>query len=720
MTYIDITDLVNRATEDFAVGQLLKKDSFTLYETMSAIEIMDPKMDSGMKCKKPKYDFNSLKTCSISMEQVIKIIDKLNGLEVQWLKGYMIYQTLLTCLFVNDPLNISNSYLKAYVNGLLKCCYYSYNYITTAAVYSEEDFVRDSTGFIDSYFPKDIPDAEIVGDLQKIEEELMKKLKNQKKNNNSNEELPEDPKNEVEIINSLLARIRFRRAFLNVLSNFVQSNKKNMNKIKKSITFASTQIPIMKETEETINADIDDFFDENINRKMYSQMPRVTVKFTSEETYEYYTNFFNEAIYLCSLTTEAPYQALINIAKKISGSSNTSTLLRAILHCIIFDSNTIISNPKESKLLKRMNLVECIKEWLISFCDPVMYMQSDNEEIKELMNAFYDRYLNSAVDCIRIYGYNRARLRRLLVKFITEWDKLQEECELLDNKLWDILVMSTGLYNEEEPKYYISSYIYHIKLLYLEEFLSLGIELEIFMKHELLYTYWYLHYLYDVHEDHLERSEQLQSFSSNYKKINMKSKDYNLEKNLADLKLSSYSYLYEKMIISAHKVISNAYVFMFIAFRKTQICKNPECEFDKENVRFFHRFKLFTEVNSPAIVPYEIFLQNIEAIQSEENSLNNCFAYAATEFNNAKQLLLRIKQFPDNVTQTQFYHDAFLKDIDDLLIVVQKNIDNINIISRKISIFMKIKSMNTNVNTRKMNINLNFEHNKIYPIIEID
>jgi len=136
MSFIDITDLVNRATEDFAIGQLLKKSSFTLYETMSAIEIMDPKMDSGMKQKKPKYTFENLKHCELSIEQVIKIMDRLQGLEVQWLKGYMIYQTVLTCLFVNDPLNIPNSYLKAYVNGLLKCCYYSYYYITSAAVYS--------------------------------------------------------------------------------------------------------------------------------------------------------------------------------------------------------------------------------------------------------------------------------------------------------------------------------------------------------------------------------------------------------------------------------------------------------------------------------------------------------------------------------------------------------------------------------------------------------
>jgi len=33
---------------------------------------------------------------------------------------------------------------------------------------------------------------------------------------------------------------------------------------------------------------------------------------------------------------------------------------------------------------------------------------------------------------------------------------------------------------------------------------------------------------------------------------------------------------------------------------------------------------------------------------------------------------------------------------------------------------MKIKNMNTNVNNRKMNINLNFDHNKIYPIVEMN
>jgi len=60
---------------------------------------------------------------------------------------------------------------------------------------------------------------------------------------------------------------------------------------------------------------------------------------------------------------------------------------------------------------------------------------------------------------------------------------------------------------------------------------------------------------------------------------------------------------------------------MLIAFRKAEICKNPACEFDKENIRFYHRFKIFTEINNPAFVPYEIHIKNIETIQSDENSV---------------------------------------------------------------------------------------------------
>jgi len=51
-----------------------------------------------------------------------------------------------------------------------------------------------------------------------------------------------------------------------------------------------------------------------------------------------------------------------------------------------------------------MNIVDLIKEWLISFCDPIMYMESDDKDIKDMMNAFYDRCIN--VNNNRIFIFN--------------------------------------------------------------------------------------------------------------------------------------------------------------------------------------------------------------------------------------------------------------------------------------------------------------------------
>jgi len=48
-------------------------------------------MDSGMRYEKPRYTYENLKDCEMSIEQVVKIIDKLQGLEV------IIYIFIINC-----------------------------------------------------------------------------------------------------------------------------------------------------------------------------------------------------------------------------------------------------------------------------------------------------------------------------------------------------------------------------------------------------------------------------------------------------------------------------------------------------------------------------------------------------------------------------------------------------------------------------------------------
>lgn len=69
------------AIADLEVGQLVHLQSFTLFDAMSAIEIMDPKMDTGMILEgDKKKPFDPLK--SLSAEQVLWIMDRLLSCEV--------------------------------------------------------------------------------------------------------------------------------------------------------------------------------------------------------------------------------------------------------------------------------------------------------------------------------------------------------------------------------------------------------------------------------------------------------------------------------------------------------------------------------------------------------------------------------------------------------------------------------------------------------------
>ncbi|KAG9321593.1 hypothetical protein KVV02_001737 [Mortierella alpina] len=62
--YEDVTTLLAAATKDMNVGQLVQVETFSLFDAMCAIVIMDPKMDTGMVLDdyltRPQYDINRL------------------------------------------------------------------------------------------------------------------------------------------------------------------------------------------------------------------------------------------------------------------------------------------------------------------------------------------------------------------------------------------------------------------------------------------------------------------------------------------------------------------------------------------------------------------------------------------------------------------------------------------------------------------------------------
>lgn len=62
-------------------------------------------------------------------------MDKLLALEMTWLRGTAMVQTLFTCLYCQRPAAIQNKTLQVYCRGVLKTCEVSKRAASRASVY---------------------------------------------------------------------------------------------------------------------------------------------------------------------------------------------------------------------------------------------------------------------------------------------------------------------------------------------------------------------------------------------------------------------------------------------------------------------------------------------------------------------------------------------------------------------------------------------------------
>ena len=82
--YIDVLPLLNQATAALRDNELIQSEHIGLFETTSAIEIGEPRMDTGVYTEEEK-SFPKLDIFQPLMPaEVIWVMDAMLGLEVGW------------------------------------------------------------------------------------------------------------------------------------------------------------------------------------------------------------------------------------------------------------------------------------------------------------------------------------------------------------------------------------------------------------------------------------------------------------------------------------------------------------------------------------------------------------------------------------------------------------------------------------------------------------
>lgn len=110
--WFDVSSLLHRACQELRNDELISGDNFNLFAAMSALEIMDPKMDSGIVSTYYSVDEaieNGAAPIPLSFDRtsdtqrVIDIMDHFLACEATWHKGGSLAQTMFSCIYLLRP-----------------------------------------------------------------------------------------------------------------------------------------------------------------------------------------------------------------------------------------------------------------------------------------------------------------------------------------------------------------------------------------------------------------------------------------------------------------------------------------------------------------------------------------------------------------------------------------------------------------------------------------
>ncbi|RHY38757.1 hypothetical protein DYB38_004893, partial [Aphanomyces astaci] len=290
------------------LGQLVHVPDFNYFESMSALELMDPKMDSGMLAPDEviltvaeRLEKGLVPLTFTSAADLLATLDRMEQCEAAWRNGQPMAQSLLTCLYFHPcvssalvnagPLAASSvsvsdtlgCILNAYLSLALKSVTVQRYAIHRADIYEEEDFSPLNS---DLALGDGISDDLVVYWLDLAEKRLELLVKGSKsKKKTAVEALHGDPGIATDFAALFLCRLTFRRHFYAGLSALGSAESPDLEAA--AASFDAAHVVLQRMATERLEAADICFqghamgFDMHMSRLLASTMPPREAKLDS-------------------------------------------------------------------------------------------------------------------------------------------------------------------------------------------------------------------------------------------------------------------------------------------------------------------------------------------------------------------------------------------------------------------------------------------------------
>ncbi|VDM41834.1 unnamed protein product [Toxocara canis] len=642
---IDITEEFFKECTKMKLGELAKSSNFQLSEAMSAIELMDPKMDIGMVPFDPSIRFENLvatgrlNITEMESRELIATMDAMLASLMSWLDGNSIAQTLLTCVCLHDVQAIRDATLASFCYAILELATIFRHIIQTAAVYEEEDF----NGYFSSEI-KTLAIGHLLNSLKTAENELQRKLRHKH--------------NDAQLLEAISNRITFMRLIILSLSAIVpppstvssgaalaQAFRPNLED---ALPHIRTACSLLEKIGSTIalglsapNENDGDFawlpaFEPEVNRRcLPPTFPRKTQMLSRVEGIERLRSLSSRIL---TITTELPH--------KITNIESTLFFLRSFSvsgSCVLSRSLLqLVYLPNDDRIMGRTHLSAVIIESLRLFAappilDPTCSLSSDSRCV-----ATWDEFISDAVKVflgvIQMFGLNLARQREKIVCCVEDFSALQNEAERLEADFDACLGAPASAVTLS-----LTSFVLYHTLLLIEYHFYLSFRLDLFAPFEYPYVYWYMsEVVFKWLLNSIDRSHTL--IISDYRKSIKDKKKADRKKNFkskkeADLRKRISEGQRSLLFYKAQAALAEALFKVSVGLISVGKIRLPMAGPDAERLRFEHRMLPFSSLSPPLLLSYFQFthMSRIDALLMLGSS--KCFLQAAEAFELARAQL---------------------------------------------------------------------------------
>mmetsp|Transcript_22723 Transcript_22723/g.37581 ORF Transcript_22723/g.37581 Transcript_22723/m.37581 type:complete len:725 (+) Transcript_22723:133-2307(+) len=601
----DVLPLIDAAAEQMTLGDLLHGEVFTLYDSMSALEMMDPQMDAGMKSPAaagpPTPPPNQ-----IPLPDLVAILDEVLCGEIAWYNGLPLVQTIFRLDWMHVTKQLRESRLCAALIATARSTLAVRTLVLRGDVGDEEDFAPSSFGLD---LREDVSDAEACRLLNAEEETLQVELRDAKARGSASKGMPDDAadadgkdENEVprsSLLEAVLCRFRLRRALLVVMSNLSKPGAKAVEAVKKMVAFGLAQLPALRSSVQ-IGTPCERLpaLSGRASSQLLGSAPQRKVELPERVVaMERLELLLAQLKTVCAITEVSGYDGLLSWLHATVSNTETSIITRSYAH---------LAGVSEER--HALQLRPSLKPQLWAAVGELNGMPSDLwRSVKELepCRERLDQLTQAAWARMRLSCLNRARERRKLRVYLIEWAPLQELADSLDSDL-----QNAGLL--ESPVQPFGTWVLTCTLNSMSRFLLLGFELDLYAPCEYQMIYFYLESLCDMRLQlyaATQHSANIQNGAST--NVASKKESKGKKKGKADAKgpakvlTGSAATRFELQMAAALRELSCGLTMLLGLLRELKLLPPADLEFTSLAMRFEQRFALFSQLVQPAPLPLE-------------------------------------------------------------------------------------------------------------------